>query len=150
MAEFASKGVAGSGLGLGIAGTALGLLNGNLGFMNRAMTYDQEYACHHDLHCVKELMEKDSEIARLNAKVYSDESDIAMYKYFDGELKTLREQINAKNTEQAVINATVNTGLATLNGQVQSIANTVNSITKTAIPTSAICNFGCGCSCANV
>lgn len=26
MAEFASKGVAGSGLGLGIAGTALGLL----------------------------------------------------------------------------------------------------------------------------
>lgn len=32
MAEFASKGVAGSGLGLGIAGTALGLLNnGNNG-----------------------------------------------------------------------------------------------------------------------
>ena len=31
MAEFASKGVAGSGLGLGIAGTALGLLNGGLG-----------------------------------------------------------------------------------------------------------------------
>lgn len=29
MAEFASKGVAGTGLGLGIAGTALGLLNGN-------------------------------------------------------------------------------------------------------------------------
>lgn len=31
MAEFASKGVAGSGLGLGIAGTALGLLGGLLG-----------------------------------------------------------------------------------------------------------------------
>ena len=31
MAEFASKGVAGSGLGLGIAGTALGILNGGLG-----------------------------------------------------------------------------------------------------------------------
>ena len=29
MAEFASKGVAGAGLGLGIAGTALGVLNGN-------------------------------------------------------------------------------------------------------------------------
>lgn len=29
MGEFASKGVAGSGLGLGIAGTALGLLNAN-------------------------------------------------------------------------------------------------------------------------
>ena len=35
MAEFASKGVAGSGLGLGIAGTALGLLNneGNGGLL---------------------------------------------------------------------------------------------------------------------
>lgn len=31
MAEFASKGVAGTGLGLGIAGTALGLMNGNCG-----------------------------------------------------------------------------------------------------------------------
>lgn len=32
MAEFASKGVAGSGLGLGIAGTALGLLNTQVKF----------------------------------------------------------------------------------------------------------------------
>ena len=29
MGDYASKGVAGSGLGLGIASTALGLLNGN-------------------------------------------------------------------------------------------------------------------------
>ena len=33
MAEFASKGVAGTGLGLGIAGTALGLMNGNGGIL---------------------------------------------------------------------------------------------------------------------
>ena len=31
MAEYASKGVAGTGLGLGIAGTALGVLAGNNG-----------------------------------------------------------------------------------------------------------------------
>lgn len=31
MAEYASKGVAGSGLGLGIAGTALGVLNSSMG-----------------------------------------------------------------------------------------------------------------------
>lgn len=31
MAEYASKGVAGSGLGLGIAGTALGVLNSSNG-----------------------------------------------------------------------------------------------------------------------
>lgn len=37
MAEFASKGVAGAGLGLGIAGTALGLLNNNGGGIWRAV-----------------------------------------------------------------------------------------------------------------
>ena len=34
MAEFASKGVAGTGLGLGIAGTALGVLNGGLSMLS--------------------------------------------------------------------------------------------------------------------
>lgn len=43
MAEFASKGVAGSGLGLGIAGTALGLLNngGNGGLLGGLCGDDQ-------------------------------------------------------------------------------------------------------------
>jgi hypothetical protein len=42
MAEFASKGVAGSGLGLGIAGTALGLLNngGNGNGLRRRLRSD--------------------------------------------------------------------------------------------------------------
>lgn len=56
MAEFASKGVAGSGLGLGIAGTALGLLNnggngngllgGLLGKVNElALTTQAKFGC---------------------------------------------------------------------------------------------------------
>ena len=52
MAEFASKGVAGSGLGLGIAGTALGLLNnggnggGVLGKVNElALTTQAKFGC---------------------------------------------------------------------------------------------------------
>ena len=45
MAEFASKGVAGSGLGLGIAGTALGLLNngGNGGLLGGLLCGDDQY-----------------------------------------------------------------------------------------------------------
>lgn len=38
MAEFASKGVAGAGLGLGIAGTALGLVNGGVGRFFNGLT----------------------------------------------------------------------------------------------------------------
>lgn len=37
MGEFASKGVAGAGLGLGIAGTALGVLNGGWGNLRKAI-----------------------------------------------------------------------------------------------------------------
>lgn len=44
MAEFASKGVAGTGLGLGIAGTALGLMNGNLGRVFGGITAPQTVA----------------------------------------------------------------------------------------------------------
>ena len=40
MAEFASKGVAGAGLGLGIAGTALGVLNGGLGNVDKWLEND--------------------------------------------------------------------------------------------------------------
>lgn len=45
MAEFASKGVAGSGLGLGIAGTALGLLNngGNGNGLLKGLCGDDQY-----------------------------------------------------------------------------------------------------------
>lgn len=69
--EYASKGVAGSGLGLGIAGTALGLLNANnngnglLGGLfgnNNAMNPVAAGV----------LMEKDAKIAKLEAEKYSD------------------------------------------------------------------------------
>lgn len=43
MAEFASKGVAGSGLGLGIAGTALGLLNNGGNGLLGGLCGDDQY-----------------------------------------------------------------------------------------------------------
>lgn len=152
MAEFASKGVAGSGLGLGIAGTALGLLNGGLnGLMGNApAAFEQCAACQNDINNLKAIMSRDAEIARLNAKVYSDESDLAVYKYVNAELNAIKDRINVNEREQAVINAKVDTGLSTLSGQIQSIAATVNGITKTAVPTSALCNFGCGCNCTQI
>ena len=153
MAEFASHAVGNAGLVTGVIGTALGVLNGGLGIlgggngmMNLGRAYETTYATQHDLDDVKTIAQKDSEIARLNAKIYSDEADIAVYKQVRAEIKELSDLVNAKNTEQAVINATVNSGLTTLSAQVRSVTDVVNSITKTAVPTSAICNFGCGCS----
>lgn len=71
MAEFASKGVAGTGLGLGIAGTALGLLNGGLGGLgglfgggNAAMLAGGT--------ALGVISEKDAKIAKLEAERYTD------------------------------------------------------------------------------
>lgn len=152
MGDFASKGVAGAGLGLGIAGTALGVLNGGWG--NLLGGYGRNYGgCGYgyggygyggygvsgyaDINISEALAERDAEIARLSAKSYSDESDLTLYKYFDGKIKELNDKMN----EQAVYNATVNGALGTITNQISQLQTLVGSITKTAVPASAVCNF---------
>lgn len=149
MAEFASKGVAGSGLGLGIAGTALGLLN-NRGLLNGV--YANEATCsentpvsRYELTQESKIAELQSQIALRDANTYNDQKLLEVYKYFDGELKDIRAGQNDKWTEQAVINCQNSSGLKVLASQVADVTATVDSITKTAVPSSAICNFGCGC-----
>lgn len=68
--EYASKGVAGAGLGLGIAGTALGLLNGgmlNLGGLGGVLGGGSTAGT-----ALGVLAEKDAKIAKLEAENYSD------------------------------------------------------------------------------
>lgn len=68
--EYASKGVAGAGLGLGIAGTALGLLNGgmlNLGGLGGVLGGGSAAST-----ALGVLAEKDAKIAKLEAENYSD------------------------------------------------------------------------------
>lgn len=156
MAEY----VAGRGTtALGIIGTVLGSLGtaGALGGANflsgvgkqaAAVPYEMTGACMHDVDTIKELMGKDAEIARYRSEKYADTVGLEVYKYFDGQLKDIRENQNAKWTEQAVINANVNQGLTALSGQVAAVTNTVSQITKVAVPQSSICNFGC-CGCNN-
>ena len=153
MAEY----VAGKGTtALGIIGTVLGsigtagvagngLLSGLTG-KQAAAPYEMTGACMHDVNTLKELMAKDAEIAKYKSEKYADGVGIELYKYIDGELKDIRATQNAKWTDQAVINATMNQGLTALSGQVTAVANTVNQITKVAVPQSSICNFGC-CGC---
>lgn len=154
MAEY----VAGKGTtALGIIGTVLGsigtagvagngILSGLTGKQAAAAPYEMTGACMHDVDTLKELMAKDAEIAKYKSEKYADGVGIELYKYIDGELKDIRATQNAKWTDQAVINANVNQGLTALSGQVAAVANTVNQITKVAVPQSSICNFGC-CGC---
>lgn len=95
MGEFASKGVAGSGLGLGIAGTALGVLNscangngllgglfGGCGGMNAAAGGV----------ALNALAERDAKIARLEAERYGDNKMVELYQ------QTLRDNQQLRDT----------------------------------------------------
>lgn len=161
MAEFASKGVAGSGLGLGIAGTALGLLNGNNGLLGGVL--GNGYACgcsenhlvnRYELAQESKIAELQSQIALRDANTYNDQKMLELYKYFDGEIKDVRAKMCENDKTQAVINAKFESGIDVMGSQLASISATISGLTKTVIPNANVCpgwgavtvsSTGCGC-----
>lgn len=106
--------VAGSGLGLGIAGTALGLMNGGLGNIFGGWGNN---ACGHNVPVSRYELGQESTIAKLqsdialrDANIYNDQKLLEVYKYFDGEIKGLRAVVS----EQAVTNAKIEGTFAVL------------------------------------
>lgn len=189
MGEFASKGVAGSGLGLGIAGTALGVLNsaangnGLLGGL---------FGCGNNMNAaaggmaLNALAERDAKIARLEAERYGDNKMVELYQQTLKDNQTLRDTVfsyitplsneAAANREriavletqhkcevdkallrEQLIQAKIDNCCCQVNGRIDSVAQTAScgiaqlqnavaalntqmgNITKTVIPTSAIC-----------
>ena len=110
MAEFASKGVAGAGLGLGIAGTALGVMNGNLGriFGGIAAPQTAVGSCCSEDHLINRyeaaqqarIAELETEVKLRDANTYTDQKILATYQYIDSQLKNVRDELCA----QAVTN----------------------------------------------
>ena len=108
--EYASKGVAGAALGTGIGGLALSVLNGGLGNILGGLggcNNDCNNGCHenmpvnrYELGLQQEIAAKDSQIALRDANIYGDQKLLELYKYFDGEIKGVRNEL----CRQAVIN----------------------------------------------
>lgn len=94
MAEYASKGVAGAGLGLGIAGTTLGLLAGGLNGNGLGGILGGGN-CHPCGGAMSVIAEKDAKIAELTAEKYSDNQDAVVYKATREENKQLRDEMFA-------------------------------------------------------
>lgn len=96
MTEYASKGVAGTGLGLGIAGTALGVLAGsNNGNGLLGGLFGNNGSCDRNAMAVGVIAEKDAKIAELEAQKYSDKQDATLYMATRSENKTLRDELMA-------------------------------------------------------
>jgi hypothetical protein len=135
MAEFASQGVAGSGLGLGIAGTALGVLNGgwlgNLFGAGRNCSAEDAGVNRYELGLQQRIAALESGIALRDANIYNDSKILETYKYFDGKI----EAINARLGEQAVFNATQTSAMNCMSGQIAQLY----SLTKLVIPNGSVC-----------
>lgn len=150
MGDYASKGVAGTGLGLGIAGTALGLLSstgcgsGLLGGLFGSNNCANRLGFGAELQYVSQLQ---AENAMLKSENYSDKVakevyqqtriDNAALKNEMKELMDLREQIVLGKVNEVATVTKCN--LDQINCSIVALANTVGGVTKTVIPTTAIC-----------
>lgn len=137
--KFASKGVAGAGLGLGIAGTALGLLgnNGNLlgGLVNGGNAHcgcsEDHFVNRYEAAQSARIAELESDVKLRDANTYTDSKLLDLYRYVDGRFNGVEAQICHQN----VVNAQVTANLSCL----QNTVATLSGLTKTVIPIASIC-----------
>lgn len=144
--DYASKGVAGTGLGLGIAGTALWLLNSGNGLGGILGGGQQKYLTKDEAAMMQQLTAKDSEIALLKADKYTDIKISDTYKELASQIGTLRDQVNSRidllkdgqaaiNCQQAVLNATQTAQISCMQQQVAQL----QSLTKLVVPNGSVC-----------
>jgi hypothetical protein len=133
--EYASKGVAGAGLGLGIAGTALGVLGNGLGnLFNTNPTcncHENTTVNRYELAQEQKIADLQSQVALRDANIYNDQKLLEVYKYFDGELKGVREEL----CNQRVYNATNTSAIGCMQGQIAQLY----SLTKLVVPNASVC-----------
>jgi hypothetical protein len=157
-ANYASNGKANAALTTGIIGTSgfgLSLLNGlgGLGglFGGKPACSEDHMVNRYEAAQAAKIAELETEVKFRDANTFTDQKILEVYKYFDGENKAIRADICEMKAQQGVINANLMTGLDVLRSQAADTRAVVNSITRTAVPQSAICNFGCGCNtCSNI
>ena len=127
MGEFANKGVAGAGLGLGIAGTALGLMcNNGFGLFRNGCNNgcsENTPVNRYELNQETVIAGLKSDIALRDANIYNDQKLLEVYKYFDGQVKDIRQTMCDNDKALAVSNAKIEGTFAVLGEQIKAQRN---------------------------
>jgi hypothetical protein len=136
--KYASKGVAGSGLGLGIAGTALGVLNngglGNLlgGWGNAKVGCSEDHLINrYEAQQSARIAELETEVKLRDANTFTMGEMNNLRNYVDGRLNCLEHEL----CDQRVYNATNTATISCIQGQIAQLA----SLTKLVIPNASVC-----------
>jgi hypothetical protein len=129
---YASKGIAGTALGLGIGALGVEALGGGLGGLfggNRATC--EHYISRRESDMAAEIAELKTEKKLLESNTYTDGKILELYRYIDGKFAGVEAQI----CQQNVVNTQVAANLACLTNTV----NMLSGLTKTIIPIDNIC-----------
>jgi hypothetical protein len=136
--EYASKGLAGVGVGTGIAGLTLGVLNGGLNGILGGGCNNYNHGCsennmvnRYELAQESRISKLESEIALRDANIYNDQKLLELYKYIDGKL----EGVNGALAGQAVWNATQTANINCMQGQITQLFG----LTKLVVPNTSVC-----------
>lgn len=132
--SYASKGLAGTALGIGIGALGVEALGGGLGNIfggNRAACESDHPVSRREADMAAEIAELRTEKKLLESNIYSDGKFLELYKYIDGKIAGVEGQLN----QQAVVNAQVVANLSCITNTV----NMLSGLTKTIIPIDNIC-----------
>lgn len=145
MAEFASKGVAGTALGLGAGALGIellrggmgGLLGGNCGAASvGGCCSENTPATRWDINQSEKMADKDMEIATLRAinisKDYTDAAIVNLNDRTSARIAALESRVNSVETYAAVNTATM--------GCLEQQIRALQGLTKVVIPSTNVCN----------
>ena len=141
--DVASAGVGGTGLGLGIAGTALGLLNGGGGGLLGGLLGGNRCGCNssempitrYEAGMLQELAAKDSKIGLLESNIYTDQKIADVYERLNTKINANKDAQDAVNLQQAVYNGTNTAAVGCIQGQIAQLF----SLTKLVVPNTSVC-----------
>lgn len=135
MAEFASKGVAGTALGLGAGALGVELLRGGLGGLlggiGGAGCSEQMPVNRYEAAQSARIAQLETEVKLRDANTYTDQKLNDFRNYVDGKF----EGVNATICQQAVYNATQTATIGCIQNQVAQLMG----LSKLVIPTASIC-----------
>lgn len=145
--EYASKGVAGAGLGTGIAGLSLGVLNslGGLGVLPNLVNgmggmgartvmpvcSEDHVVNRYEAEQAAKIAALETEVKLRDANIYTDQKILDVYERLDRRING----VNDKLCEQAVWNATQTGAISCMAQQIAAL----QGLTKIVIPKTSIC-----------
>ena len=148
--NYASNSKANAALTTGFIGTSgfgLALLNGLGGILGggapRACCSEDHLINRYEASQSARIAELETEVKLRDANIYTDQKMLELYKYFDGENKQMRADFCEAKAQQGVINANLMSGVDVLNSQIADTRAVLAGITRTAVPSSVICNMCC-------